>query len=73
MDRKQKEGVTRRVKEVDDFLLVARRVWTGRLVSNSYGLYGEKSICMETDLKNRVLDVVENYSKELKERLKKEN
>lgn len=73
MDRKQKEGVTRRVKEVDDFLQVARRVWTGRLVSSSYGLYGEKSICMETDLKNRVLDVVENYSEELKERLKKEN
>lgn len=73
MDKKQKEGVARRVKEVDDFLWVARKVWTGRLVSSSYGLYSEKSICMETDLKNKVLDVVEDYSEELKERLEKKN
>ena len=69
MDKKQKEGVARRVKEVDDFLWVARRVWTGRLVSSSYGLYSEKSLFMSTYLKNEVLDVIERYNTDLKEEL----
>lgn len=72
MDKKQVEGMIRRINEVDDFLRAARQVWTGRLVSNRYGLYNEKSLPMGTELKNKVLDVIECYSSELKEELEKE-
>ncbi|HZJ99012.1 MAG TPA: hypothetical protein VFC79_03345 [Tissierellaceae bacterium] len=71
MNEKQTEGMTRRINEVDDFLRVARQTWTGRLVSSSYGLYGEKSLFMSTHLKNEVLDVIERYRKELKEELER--
>ena len=72
LDKKQIEGITRRTDEVDDFLRAARQVWTGRLISSSYGMYGEKTLYMGTELKNKVLDVVELYNEELKEMLKKE-
>lgn len=73
MDEKQIKGITRRVNEVDDFLNSAKRVWTGRIISSSYGVYGEKILCMEMDLKNKVLEVVELYNEELRERLEKES
>ena len=71
MDEKQMNGIRRRTTEVDDFLNSARQVWTGRLISSSFGLYGEKILHMETDLKNKVLKVIESYNEELKGRLKK--
>lgn len=72
IDKKQAEGIRRRTIEVDDFLNSARQVWTGRLISSSYGLYGEKILYMETDLKNKILDVIELYNKELKDKLEED-
>lgn len=64
------------IKELDDFIFYASRVWTGKLtikerimrfITNSYGLLASKEFKMNTTIKNRVLDVLIKYKDELEE------
>ena len=67
------------IKELDSFIFTASRVWTGKLtikdkvmkfISNSYGAFQSKEFNMNTDIKNRVLKVLEEYKSELEEEFK---
>lgn len=68
------------IDELDSFINTASKVWTGKLtikekimrfISNSYGCYSEKEFKMNTTIKNKVLDVLIDYKKDLEEEFKK--
>ena len=62
------------IHSLSDFIRTASMVWTGKLnlkkiISSAYGYVSSKEYNMNTEIKNRVLMVLEDYEKELKERL----
>lgn len=72
----------KRIKELDSFIRVAERVWTGKLIqrelkyifkSNQYGIYNsqEYEIDMGTEMKNKMLDILREQLQELKLELEK--
>lgn len=67
------------IKELDDFIFYASRVWTGKLtikekimrfISSSYGVFESKEFKMNNTIKNRVLNVLIQYRDELEEEFK---
>lgn len=67
------------IKELDSFINTASKVWTGKLkrkgsifkfISNSYGVIASEEFEMNTEIKNRVLDVLREYKAELEEEFK---
>lgn len=67
------------IKELDSFINTASKVWTGKLeskggifkfISNSYGFIASEEFEMNTEIKNRVLDVLREYKSELEEEFK---
>lgn len=63
--------LVKEIEEIEDFIDTASKVWTGKLVSGSYGTYGQKEFHMNTDIKNRVLEVLKEYNNELIAELEK--
>ena len=69
------------LRKLDSFIFTAEKVWTGKLIkkelykydskltfiSNAYGYIEEKEFEMNTTIKNKVLDVLRQYLKELEE------
>ncbi|MEK3995475.1 hypothetical protein MKY29_12040 [Psychrobacillus sp. FSL K6-2365] len=67
------------IKELESFLFSAERVWTGKIVkqtskflikSNPYGVFNEAEYNMNTEMKNKVLDVLKERLTDLKNQLK---
>lgn len=66
------------IHELESFIRSAEQVWTGKLVkrtykyifrSSAYGIYNEKDYFMNTEIKNKVLDVLREHLTELKRKL----
>jgi hypothetical protein len=66
------------IRELERFISSAEKVWTGRLIkktskhifrSNAYGAISEAEFHLNTDLKNKVLDVLRDHLDELKSEL----
>ena len=60
----------KRIKELDNFTYKAGKVWRAKinlkkLSSVAYGIFESVSYDMDTEIKNRVLDVLIEYQKEL--------
>ena len=62
------------INEIDIFISYASKVWTGKLtikdkimrfISDSYGAYETKELKLNTELKNRLLHVLDEYREEL--------
>lgn len=67
--------IQKELKELENFMFSASRVWKGKLIknikgiifkSNAYGYYESKEYHMDTEMKNRVLKVLEDRVNELK-------
>ncbi|WP_342505876.1 hypothetical protein [Sporosarcina sp. FSL K6-2383] len=67
------------IRELERFLLSAEKVWTGKLIkktskyifrSSAYGMFHEADYFMNTEIKNKVLDVLRDELTELRNRLK---
>jgi hypothetical protein len=70
--------LNKEIRELDLFIFNAERVWTGKVIkreskyifkTNPYGAFSSEEFEMNTTIKNRVLDVLKEYLKELKEQL----
>lgn len=71
-------ALTKEINELDLFIRQAERVWTGKIIkrkssfifrSNGYGALSSTEYNMDTEMKNRVLDVLRDRLNELKEQL----
>ena len=82
MDSKKLERANeleKEIKELDYFLWRASRTPAGKLtikdrimkvISKSYGIVKEEEFNLNTTIKSRVLDVLEQYKQELEEEFK---
>ncbi len=66
------------IEELESFIFDAEKVWTGKLIqrtpiitfkSSSYGVISSSEYEMNTQIKNKVLDVLREHLKLLKEKL----
>lgn len=62
------------IKELDNFLFIAERVWTGKMnikeiIANAFGVFNSKEYNMNTKVKNKVLVVLKEHLKELQNKL----
>jgi len=62
------------IKKIDYFIWMASRVWTGKLIkktqkyifkSISYGTVESAELELNTELKNKLIDVIQEYKDEL--------
>ena len=62
------------ISQLDRFLSAAEKVWAGKLTikekimrikSSAYGGISSKELDLDTELKNKVLDLLREYKKEL--------
>ena len=76
---KRANDLKKEIGELDNFIFYASKVWGGQLtikekimsfISDSYGAFKSKEFKMNTDIKNRVLDVLIKYKDELEEEFK---
>lgn len=67
-----------KIQELDNFIWTAERVWTGKIIkkseqyifkANSYGGLAEAEYNLNTKMKNKVLDLLREHLKEMKEEL----
>jgi hypothetical protein len=70
--------INEEIKELDLFIHSAESVWTGKIIkkdsiyifkSSAYGCFTSQEFNMNTTIKNRVLSVLREYLKELREQL----
>lgn len=70
--------IKKEIDELETFIFKAESVWTGKIIkrdtkyifkSNAYGVIESSEFNMNTDIKNKVLDVLREYLKELKKQL----
>lgn len=66
------------IKELDNFLFYAEKVWTGKIIkrtsalvlkSNAFGAFDEAEYELDTEIKNKILDVLRNHLEELQKEL----
>ena len=66
------------IDELESFIYSAEKVWTGKIIkmdskyifkSSAYGVFESKEYNMNTEVKNKVLDVLRDHLKDLKEQL----
>lgn len=66
------------IKELEQFISRAEKVWTGKIIkriskfifrTNGYGALSSEEYQMDTEMKNRVLDVLRDRLTELKKQL----
>ncbi len=77
MDKKtldRAKEIDKEIKELEDFIMFAEVVWRGRIVkqdtryifrSNAYGAVKERELKLNTELKNKVLNVLREHLAEL--------
>ena len=67
-----------KIKELDHFIWHAERVWTGKIIKkdtkyifkvNGYGYFEDAEYGLSTKMKNRMLDMLREHLKEMKEEL----
>ena len=75
---REANNIKEEINELESFILGAEKVWTGKIIkrdttyifkSNAYGAINSKEFKMNTEIKNKVLDVLREYLKNLKEKL----
>jgi len=71
----QANKINDEIKELDRFLYVTKKVWSGKiglkkLFSTPYGFYDKEELELNTEIKNRILVVLEDYMKEKEKELK---
>ncbi len=68
------------IDELENFIWKAEKVWEGKIIkriskfvfqSKPYGVYNSAEYNMNTEVKNKVLDVLKEHLKDLKEQLEK--
>lgn len=68
----------KKIKELDDFIWHAERVWNGKLVQHTQkyilktvpcGMFEESEYVLNTDTKDKILDVLRGNLKEMKTEL----
>lgn len=62
------------IKELENFLYAAEKVWTGKvnlksIIANAYGCFNQQEYNMNTKVKSKVLNVLQEYLKELKTKM----
>ena len=62
-DLKRANELHKEIQELDSFIRSAQNVWTGKLnlkkiISNGYGVFKSKEYSMNTEIKDKVLDVL---------------
>lgn len=67
---KRANDIQKEIKEIESFLLAAERTWNGKLnkrveyiekffiKSNSYGIFEECELQLNTDLKNKMINIL---------------
>ena len=74
----QANNITKEIKELDLFIWTAERVWTGKIIRKSskyifrsfaYGLHDEAEYHMNTETKNKVLNVLREHLQDLNNQL----
>nr|HIW32434.1 hypothetical protein [Candidatus Paenibacillus intestinavium] len=70
--------IKKEILDLEDFLHSAEKVWTGRVIkrtsqflikSSPYGIYNEAEYHMDTETKNKVLDVLKERLSDLRKQL----
>ncbi|MBU3126752.1 hypothetical protein [Clostridium tagluense] len=70
--------INKAIRELDLFISTAEKVWEGKIVKKSskyilksiaYGVYDEAEYHMNTELKDKVLNVLREHLKELNDQL----
>lgn len=78
-DLERANEINKEIRELESFIFTASRVWEGKLIRQeqryifktiSYGAFSSEEYFMNTDIKNKVLDVLRNHLEELKEELR---
>lgn len=79
-DLRRANAIQREIKRIEGFLFYAERVWTGKIIkmdtkyifkSNAYGALKSKELELNTELKDKMLEVLREYLRELKAELDK--
>lgn len=79
-DLKKANEIKKQIREIDCFLATAKRVWTGKLaikkprsrlffIAKGYGAFKSEEFELDTRLKNKVVEVLEEELIELKKEL----
>lgn len=70
--------IKKEIKELENFIHVAGSVWTGKIIkqtskyifkSSPYGVFNSAEYFMDTEIKNKVLDVLKDRLRDLKVKL----
>lgn len=70
--------IKKEINELESFIFTAERVWTGKIIkrkakyifkADGYGAFNSKEYEMNTEMKNRVLEVLKDRLVELKNKL----
>jgi hypothetical protein len=70
--------INKAIRELDLFISIAEKVWEGKLIKESskyifksiaYGVYDEAEYHMNTEVKDKVLNVLREHLQELKDQL----
>ena len=76
---KRANDLDEQIRKLDYFIFYANRAWTGKLtikdkivkfITDSYGATQSKEFNMNTEIKDRVLKVLQDYKNELEEEFK---
>ena len=68
----------KKIKELEDFIWYAERVWNGKIVNQTqndifktvpYGMFEEREYILNTNIKDKLLDVLRENLKEMKTEL----
>jgi hypothetical protein len=69
----------KKIQELEDFIWHAERVWTGKIIkrcekyifrANGYGAFNDSEYTLSTEMKDRLLEVLKEHLKEMKDELK---
>ena len=75
----QANGIKKEIRELDIFISDAEIVWTGKIIkrdtkyifkANAYGAFESTEYNMNTEIKNKVLNVLRDHLQDLKNQLK---
>lgn len=70
---KEANKINEEIKELEDFIFSAEtgKIDLKKIITSGYGAFNRKEFEMNTDIKNKVLNVLYDYLKELKTKLDK--
>ena len=75
----QANNIKEEIKELELFIYSAERVWKGKIIKQTskyiirtapYGCFNETEYCMNTRMKDKVVEMLREYLVELKYKLK---